>query len=119
MTVAAGVMLAIPRDLVGKRVGEIAGWVHGIGAAGGIVLTGVSAGFLAYVCYSEPFNDGLQNARSKAVHAVHVLILFVNFYYRAEAENNPTEATQIAVPAYIQITAVTATVVCSTAMLAF
>jgi hypothetical protein len=57
-------------------------------AASGIVFTFVSGAFLTYVCYCEPFNDAFQNRRSKFVHSVHVLILFVNFYYRAESNAN-------------------------------
>lgn len=88
-------------------------------AAGAIVFTFVSAAFLAYICYCEPFNDGFQNVRSKFVHAVHVLILFVNFYYRAEADGSVSEAAALSVPAYIQISAVAVTVFGSTLLLAY
>jgi hypothetical protein len=57
-------------------------------AAGGIALTFVSAAFLSYICYAEPFTDVFQNRRSKFIHSVHILILFVNYYYRAEANND-------------------------------
>ncbi len=85
----------------------------------GVVLVALSAAFLAYVCFYDPFTDRFQNLRSKAVHSVHVLILFVNFYYRAEANSNPTEASQLSVPAYLQIVAVALTVFGSTALLAY
>jgi hypothetical protein len=63
--------------------------------AGGIVLTFVSAAFLSYICYAEPFNDAFQNRRSKFIHCVHVLILFVNYYYRVEANGDPTESSRL------------------------
>jgi hypothetical protein len=88
-------------------------------AAGGILFTAVAAVFLTYICYCEPFNDGFQNVRSKFIHSVHVLILFVNFYYRAEANSNVTETSTLSVPAYIQVTAVIVSVVGSTVILAY
>ena len=48
----------------------------------GLLYVSVSGLFLAYICYCEPFVNPIQNIRSKAVHSAHVLVLFVNFYYR-------------------------------------
>lgn len=48
-----------------------------------------------------------------------MLILFINFYYRMEANGNVTEASQIYVPAYIQIAAVAVSVFGSSILLAF
>jgi hypothetical protein len=58
--------------------------------ASGIIFTFISGAFLTYICYFEPFTDQFQNIRSKFIHSVHVLILFVNFYYRMEANGNVT-----------------------------
>ncbi len=102
------------RFAVGFLLATINEWV-----ASGIVLTSISAVFLCYICYCEPFNDGFQNRRSKMVHCVHVVILFVNFYYRVEAHSDAAEATTLQLAAYIQITAVALTVFGSTVLLAY
>lgn len=104
----------IYRFILGFLLAMINDWI-----ASGIVFTFISATFLAYICYFEPFNDQFQNIRSKFIHSVHVLILFVNYYYRMEANGNPTESSQISVPAYIQIAAVAVSVFGSTILLAY
>ncbi len=96
------------RFVLGFLLAFINEWV-----ASGIVYTFVSTAFLSYSCYFDPFTDQFQNVRSKFIHSVHVLILFINFYYRAEANSNPTESSQLYVPAYIQITAVAMSVIVS------
>jgi hypothetical protein len=48
----------------------------------GLVYTFISGMFLAYICYYEPFVERYQNLRSKFIHSIHVLVLFINFYYR-------------------------------------
>ena len=102
------------RFTLGFLLATINEWV-----AGGIVLTFVAGAFLSYICYAEPFTDVYQNRRSKFVHCIHVLILFVNYYYRMEADADPSEATMLQLPAYLQITAVFVCVVGSTLLLAY
>jgi hypothetical protein len=53
------------------------------------------------------------------VHSVHVLILFVAFYYRLESNYDAVESQSILVPAYLQLVAVGLVVVGSTFMLAY
>lgn len=104
----------IYRFILGFLLAMINEWI-----ASGIVFTFISGAFLTYICYTEPFIDQFQNIRSKFIHSVHVLILFINFYYRMEANNNVAESSQLSVPAYIQITAVSVSVIGSTILLAY
>lgn len=104
----------IYRFTLGFLLAAINEWI-----ASGMVYIAISAAFLTYICYCEPFTDPFQNVRSKFIHSVHVLILFVNFYYRMEANGNVTEASQIYVPAYIQIAAVAISVFGSSILLAY
>ena len=84
------------RFVLGFLLAFINEWV-----ASGIVHTFISAAFLSYICYYNPFTDQFQNLRSKFIHSVHVVIMLISFYYRAEANSNATESSQLYVPAYI------------------
>jgi hypothetical protein len=84
-----------------------------------IVFVFLSGAFLTYICYFDPFNEQMQNRRSKIVHAVHVLILFVAFYYRLESNYDAVESNSLLVPAYLQLIAVGFVVLGSTLMLSY
>jgi len=84
-----------------------------------IIFVFISAAFLTYICYFDPFNEPIQNIRSKIVHSVHVLILFVAFYYRLESNYSTEESGSLLVPAYLQLIAVGFVIVGSTLMLIY
>lgn len=53
------------------------------------------------------------------VQGVHVLILFVNYYYRMEADYDSVSSSYFLFPAALQVAAVGLVVVISTAMMTY
>lgn len=69
-----------------------------------LVLLG--GAYLGYIFHSEPFLDVTQNIRSKAVHCVLVLVLFIGYYYRMEAKYDEVSSSYFLFPAYLQLVVV-------------
>lgn len=85
----------------------------------GLVLVLLGGSYLGYIFHSEPFLDASQNIRSKAVHCVLVLVLFVAYYYRMEAKYDEVSSSYFLFPAYLQLSVVGLVVIGSTLNLGY
>ncbi len=106
------IVTAIYRFTLGLLLALLNDWVES-----GVVFTFVSGAFLTYLFLCEPFIDNFQNIRSKAIHSIHVIILFINMYYRFESAQDEVEVSYIVFPAYIQLAVVGFAVIGSTILL--
>ena len=107
------IVTAVYRFTLGILLALLNDWVES-----GVVFTFVSGAFLTYLFMCEPFIDNFQNIRSKAIHSIHVLVLFINMYYRFESTEDDVGVSYFLFPAYVQLAAVGLAVVGSSVLLA-